>query len=68
MIENIIFENQKTPDYKYKHKLVFNEHPKYFLKDNASNKSEFRFITIRKGRNFKSISNDKLNEINFEGK
>ena len=68
MIENIIFEKQKTPDNKYKHKLLFNEHSKYFLKDNTSNKSEFRFITIRKGRKFKSISNDKLNEINFKGK
>ena len=68
MIENIIFENQKTSDYKYKHKLLFNEHSKYFLKDNTSNKSEFRFITIKKGRKFKSISNDKLNEINFKGK
>jgi hypothetical protein len=68
MIENIIFEKQKTPDNKYKHKLLFNEHSKYFLKDNTSNKSEFRFITIKKGRKFKSISNDKLNEINFKGK
>ena len=68
MIENIIFEKQKTPDNKYKHKLLFNEHSKYFLKDNTSNKSEFRFITIRKGRKFKSINNDKLNEINFKGK
>ena len=68
MIENIIFEKQKTPDNKYKHKLLFNEHSKYFLKDNTSNKSEFRFITIRKGRKYKSISNDKLNEINFKGK
>ena len=68
MIENIIFEKQKTLDNKYKHKLLFNEHSKYFLKDNTSNKSEFRFITIRKGRKFKSINNDKLNEINFKGK
>ena len=68
MIENIIFEKQITPDNKYKHKLLFNEHSKYFLKDNTSNKSEFRFITIKKGRKFKSISNDKLNEINFKGK
>ena len=68
MIENIIFEKQKTPDNKYMHKFLFNEHSKYFLKDNTSNKSEFRFITIRKGRKYKSISNDKLNEINFKGK
>jgi len=68
MIENIIFEKQKTLDNKYKHKLLFNENSKYFLKDNTSDKSEFRFITIRKGRKFKSINNDKLNEINFKGK
>ena len=68
MIENIIFEKQKTLDNKYKHKLLFNENSKYFLKDNTSDKSEFRFITIRKGRKYKSISNDKLNEINFKGK